>query len=385
MQKFILRDKKTLAEVGAIESVFSALISEEINASYTLTFNTIPANIDILKRKDILIEADGDYFEITRWSTKHGNDVSVDVDCEHVSYSLIDIKDEADGERDYEGTALMIAQTLVSGTQFTIESVDYSAQIGSIYIKPSGNNPRDKLLELAKYLKYEIIWDKYSIDIVEKRGSREQKSLAIGTNVQSFSTTMSIEDGEERYAYELDVIDFSQLNSAAPGAIALGDDVKIIDPLFKIESDLRILTCKRDPFKKALAQLQVGRIIFDFFNYDKTAADEKESKDKTLIININSYASVDLELSTDTPSGLKKGNVWTEWATVPFTETATILFVQKYRSPPTINVQIYGSTVQANIKLIEENENGVKLYTGVVITTAAGTGTQIAMHAIGRA
>lgn len=91
--------------------------------------------------------------------------------------------------------------------------------------------------------------------------------------------------------------------------------------------------------------------------------------------------------SQETETGIRKGNVWTEWLTVPFSnEMITINFSQEYKTKPVVNIQVYGSEEGSPIKieLITQITDGITVYTGVTITCLTGTGTDIAMQAIGR-
>ncbi|WP_413363116.1 hypothetical protein [Lysinibacillus sp. 3P01SB] len=184
----------------------------------------------------------------------------------------------------------------------------------------------------------------------------------------------------------VNVLDLGHLPEYAHLAtLELGDTVQVVEPLLDININLRVLSYERDPFQKVTSRIQVGRVIFDFFNYERTkeAEEEKEAQEVKTKVNINSFASVDVTLSTDTGSGMNKGNVWTEWTTVPFASIVTINFSQKYRTIPTVNAQVYGGIGNPSINMLSTNENGVELYTGVQIQ-CSGTGSQISMHAIGR-
>lgn len=387
----IVRNRYTLAEITKLYNVLNPVIQEERNAGYTLNFGVTPQELPFIRQEN-LIEVEGDYFQLARCSSNRSDSTSVRVDCEHISYELIDAEDDEESKdedevEEYDDTPLNIALQLVQNTGFTIGYVANSGSIGNIYFRPSATNVREKLLELARYLNYEIEWYKHTVSIVERRGRPTNLPFIIGQNIRGIISDMTIEKGEPRYAYELDVLDLGHLPEYAHLAtLMLGDNVQVIDPLLGINVNLRVLAYERDPFKKVTSKIQVGRVIFDFFNYDRIDKDEKEEgkkDEKTIKVNLNGFATVDVTLSTDTGSGDKKGNVWTEWATVPFAATVTINFSQKYRTVPTVNAQVYGSKTSTDVTLIESNVNGVKLYTGVTVD-CTGSGDFISMHAIGR-
>lgn len=377
----IVRNRYSLAEITKLYNVINPVIQEERNAGYTLNFSTTPQELPFIQQAN-LIEVDNDYFQIVRCSSSRGDSTSVSVDCEHISYELIDIEDEVE---EYEATPYEVARQIVAGTKFTIGNVANSGLIGTIYFRPSATNAREKLLELTRYLNYEIVWDKYTINIVERRGRTTNLPFTIGQNIRSVTAELTVEKGEPRYAYEVDVLDLGHLPEYAHLAtLQLGDTVQVIDPMLNVNVNLRVLLYEYDPFQKVTSRIQVGRVFFDFFNYERLTEDEELLAGEQIIkVNLNGFGTMDITLSTDTGPGVNKGNVWTEWATVPFANTVTINFSQKYRTVPTVNAQIYGGSGNTNITMLSKNENGVKLYTGVQIQ-CSGSGSQISMHAIGR-
>lgn len=87
--------------------------------------------------------------------------------------------------------------------------------------------------------------------------------------------------------------------------------------------------------------------------------------------------------SEDSNDGILSGNVWTEWATVPFEGLVNIMFSQRYRAIPSVNVRMYGADSPLHVELITSNESeGNTIYDGITVTGSA-TG-ELTMHAIGR-
>lgn len=89
----------------------------------------------------------------------------------------------------------------------------------------------------------------------------------------------------------------------------------------------------------------------------------------------------------DTDNGTLRGLVWTEWTTLPFSNSKqTINFSKLYRSEPVVHVQVTESDSASpiNIKFLTKTENSIKYYTGVEVTVPTGSGSGIMFQSIGR-
>lgn len=86
-----------------------------------------------------------------------------------------------------------------------------------------------------------------------------------------------------------------------------------------------------------------------------------------------------------TEKGILKGNVWTEWLTVPFTtDEITIIFDKTYKTKPVLNAQVYGDAdATVTVNLVEDMEDETPIYTGATLD-CIGEGTDVAIQVIGR-
>lgn len=168
-------------------------------------------------------------------------------------------------------------------------------------------------------------------------------------------------------SYEVDMEDLNKLVTTGPqvsdSELRMGDLISVIDEDLGITTKAKITALTWDP--------ENGNM---HVSLDATT----ETADEVIANIINSQ---------ETDTGVKTGNVWTEWLTIPFNNVEnTILFGQKYKTKPTIMAHVYGSTEAVPIKVIPiaQIENGLDVFTGVTLTCATGTGTDIAIQAIGR-
>ncbi|AKG03484.1 hypothetical protein AAV35_000925 [Salimicrobium jeotgali] len=94
----------------------------------------------------------------------------------------------------------------------------------------------------------------------------------------------------------------------------------------------------------------------------------------------------DIMLKQETDTGIRRGNVWTEFVTVPFSnEETTIDFSVPFKTKPVINCTVIGSeSIQPTVEYIQSTLQDIPVYTGCTINAPLGTGQQFCMLAFGR-
>ncbi|MFD2705452.1 phage tail spike protein [Salibacterium lacus] len=94
----------------------------------------------------------------------------------------------------------------------------------------------------------------------------------------------------------------------------------------------------------------------------------------------------DIMLKQETDTGIRRGNVWTEFVTVPFSnEETTIDFSVPFKTKPVINCTVIGSeSIQPTVEYIQSTLQDIPVYTGCKIHAPSGSGQQFCMLAFGR-
>lgn len=307
-------DRDTKQEVTKLYDIIDPIVREEINAGYTLSFRTPSSQVASYLSHLLLIDVDGQYFKIARAQNIRDSKIDFKVEYEHVSYHLIDYPDEVE---EYEDTPENIVRQILTGTPFELGHVANSDIIGVIYFRPSSKDARGKLIELARFLNYEMLWDNYEVNIVEGRGKIgsgiNPLVFKLGENLIGVETDFDYRDIAPRYAYEVDVLDMGHLSEYEDlSSLELGDSVRIIDDLLHVDTVLRVLSYERNPFQKITPRIQVGNTFLDFFRPGDDLNDEdEEDKGFKLIdqIHMTGISYMEISLSSDEDedgTGLKK-------------------------------------------------------------------------------
>lgn len=267
-----LVDRQSLMKIKDIEIVNEPTLNEEINAAYTFEFEAhYKAKSDF--HSNNLVKVEGQYFQIVRAVKSRQNTISLSVQCEHVSYELID---EEDGIEEYEDTAQGMLTSILSGTRFTLGSC-----INTIpqYYKPSTLEVRQRLIDITHLFGGELIFDNFTVHLVPQRGNNKGLKVELGINL--LGVTEEIDYVEGTTAYEIDLVDLAEISDYELNfsSAEIGDTIEIIDSELGIHTSERILSIQRNPFKPQLPTLTVGDYIRDFTEYIKEEKEDKEKED----------------------------------------------------------------------------------------------------------
>ena len=282
-------NNNTLSEITTIENIITPLVYEEINASYTFSFEVDYRHKGLFVGNNI-IDVEGQYFRPTRIMTDRGYGVSVSVDCEHVSYDLIDEEDETE---EYEDMAVGMISNVLSGTPFEVGSI---VDTPSAYYKPSSKIVRQRLFDIANLFGTELIFDNFTVHMVYRRGINNSQQFKLGENL--VSVREEIDNTTGMTAYDVDVVDLSKV----PGyeflmSIGLGDTVEVVDPLAGIYTTQRVLSRQYNPFTKINPRVQIGNLIRDFTDYIREKEEEKEEEeDPTLKYWLSTFMIDDISV-----------------------------------------------------------------------------------------
>lgn len=266
----IIRDYQNNSFITKMYNILDPVIYEQINERYEFTFQTVAdGNLHYLANKNNMVEIENNYFRISRIKKQRGlNGSFVDVAAEHISYELnTEIELES-----ISGTPYSIITTLLSGTRFKLGRLDFTST--PIEYKPKEKTRRGLLLELANYLGGELLFGKFEIHLLTRRGNNKGLSFEVGENIIGITADIDFTE-EGRSAYEVDVLDLAHLPEYQHLATArLGDDISISDPQLQIADNLRVISHEYDPFNKALPKIQLGHIIRDLSDYVKDLEEE---------------------------------------------------------------------------------------------------------------
>lgn len=243
----------SLEEQGTIRSVLNSSKTEILNSDKVLRFSAFLKGINHLIIGDNIAEVDDDYFDIIEYKKGQSSDgkMTVDVDCEHISYRLND----PDYNLEYFtwiGTPTFILGKILDGTGFTVGTVEFTEVL--TYSAQEAKSRRQILMEFVALLGGGVDFNKFTINILSQRGSSVPKNLLQDRNIEVLSKIFSKrekdKDGNPLVGYECALI--------KPMAIALGDVVTIDYESLDINVQLRVVSLTTDPYNKYLAAFEIG-------------------------------------------------------------------------------------------------------------------------------
>lgn len=274
-------DPSTLLRKTVIRNVINPLISEEINAGYTFSFETVFDN----KTKNIhnghIIEVDNEYFQIGKIIKQRGSSVSMRVECEHISYQLNDKKKYPLPFAERQASPHEMLSTLLNGTPFKVGNIEFSS---TVYIKPNSDNRRGVIIELANLVGGELIWEKFTVHLVKRRGADNGLEFKLGENLIGVTEEIDTTGEEPKVSLGVDVLDLAQSGIEGYENLAkveIGDTVRTYDPLLEIDRRLRIIARDYNPFQRINPFVQIGNVVRDITTYIRDKLKGEKETDPT--------------------------------------------------------------------------------------------------------
>ena len=257
--------------VGDLKAVivdfFNDTLSEDLNGTYTFDFTTV---IDEEKSQYLtvgnIVEINGDYFRIVYTEENRNSDdtLTIAVQAEHVNYDLM----LDDYKMDYftsDGTAFDMLLQLLSGTEFNIDFVDDEFNVVKTISAQETLAKRDALFLIAAAFNAEVVFNKFSVSLVKKRGANKGLYFAYRKNIKNISR---IVDGRKRInnqptvSYSLSVALLKELLGEEED-FEVGDVVKVYDYKLGIDIETRILSMSKS-ISEETGDVEIGNYIPDF-------------------------------------------------------------------------------------------------------------------------
>ena len=190
------------------------------------------------------------YFTVVRiGKSAQATSTGYTVSCEHISYQLADVIQEA---AHFSGTPAAVLSEILSGTGFSAGSVTVTGD-WSITIN-NDTNKRDALQQWATACGAEISYYRDSINFLAHVGSSTPVVLSDAENVKSLSVTLDSRSATQSYGVEL-----SRLQT-----LELGDAVSISYTSLDIDTTTRVITLDYDPFHPWAISMVTGDYLPDF-------------------------------------------------------------------------------------------------------------------------
>lgn len=247
--------------LAILEDYFNDEIKEQINGSYTFNFSVY---LDYEKSQYIAIgnkvEAEGQYFNIIhhRRTRSDNGDVVIAVECEQVAYDLLFHLFE--GGFIHAGTPWQLLNMALEGTKFNVGGVGFSNFI-SVDLK-EGVNARGVLMEIAAQTGGEFYFDKYTVNLLTRRGQDRGVQFRLGKNLKGITKDVNGQSGQILTAYEIDVVELNTLPEfEGLEYFELGDTVDPIDEELGINEKQRIIEYSYSPRRRINSKVTIANYI----------------------------------------------------------------------------------------------------------------------------
>ena len=275
--------------------VLSASLSDKLSGERTLEFSVLASRSQSLS-VGMTAELDGQYYNIVRISKQiTGGFPVTTAQCEHISYILNDVAYNL-VTFVFEGTPTAGLTELLSGTPFSVGTVEATERVEAAFTDQSPLSRRNALMRFIDACGCEVEYDGYVIHLRKHRGSTVRKPLMDGENVTNLSVT--IDGRENTAAYEISLFKMADLQA--------GDEVNITYTPMGIQADTRIVSIQYNPFYRYSVRVEVGDYVPNLMASSATQLDRIRQEFRAADGRLEStIESVDGELSqlTQTVSG----------------------------------------------------------------------------------
>ena len=275
--------------------VLSASLSDKLSGERTLEFSVLASRSQPLS-VGMTAELDGQYYNIVRISKQiTGGFPVTTAQCEHISYILNDAAYNL-VTFVFEGTPTAGLTELLSGTPFSVGTVEATERVEAAFTDQSPLSRRNALMRFIDACGCEVEYDGYVIHLRKHRGSTVRKPLMDGENVTDLSVT--IDSRENTAAYEISLFKMAELQA--------GDEVNITYTPMGIQVDTRIVSIQYNPFYRYTVRVEVGDYVPNLMASSATQLDRIRQEFRAADGRLEStIESVDGELSqlTQTVSG----------------------------------------------------------------------------------
>ena len=245
----------SMERVAIIKDIINPWRFEEINGENKLEFKAILSEkvANNLVETNI-VEFSDDYFDIAYYSKNINEDgtATINAECEHISYRLNDEQYNLDYFA-YTGTPTQVLAQVLNGTGFTVGALEYADNI--TYSAQEKKSRRAILMGLVALLGGEVIFNKFSVSILNRRGSTDLQIFTKGKNIKVISKVFDGRVQPNKIAYTCTPIVLPNKD------INLGDDVLLVQPELAIQDTLRVIMVGYNPLDTMEKEIEIANFI----------------------------------------------------------------------------------------------------------------------------
>ena len=242
-----------------LNNALEGVVKETLNGEYVLSFvvTVDPLKTEYIYDKENLISYDNNLFKVLEIQEIHNDtdDVTVSVDCEHISYSLI--KTTFDNFNYPYHSAIEVMNACLMNTDFRLRNCDVTEKTAIQYTEEC--NAKQISIAIASNWNAELRYDNYHIDLLKSRGKNRGVGFIFGKNIKNVKRLINLED--DTVTYEVDLIEHSELDELS--YYELGDTVRVIDMRLNIDIEKKITSIEKDIVTGLNSNVVLGDSIKD--------------------------------------------------------------------------------------------------------------------------
>lgn len=257
-----LYDKNTNAKLAYLDDIIiedSIEITRKINGEFILKFEVLEDNLKCgYFESDNYIAVDKFYFDVIYIEQIHSESVTYRIECEHVTYRLIEDEKEF---YTYDGTPLQILTDILTGTEFLVGTVEPTTI--TTFAVYEETNKLALLQLLAYHTNSELDFDGFKISLKNTLGQNRGFQARFGKNLIGVKKIIDKRKGLTYYAVDIAELknhpsfkDFKELE-----VIEEGDTIRIIDEVIGLDVSNKVIKRTYNPIKSINTSLEIANSI----------------------------------------------------------------------------------------------------------------------------
>lgn len=257
-----LYDKNTNMKLAYLDDIIienSIEITRKINGEFTLKFDVLEDNLKCgYFESENYIAVDDFYFDIVYIEQTHSDSVTYRIECEHVTYRLIEEEKEF---YTYDGTPIQILSDILIDTDFTVGTVE-PTNITTFAVHEE-TNKLGLLQLLAYHTNSELDFDRFNISLKNTLGQDRGFQARFGKNLTGVKKIIDRRSG--LIYYTVDIVELknhpSYKDFSGLEVIEEGDTIRIIDNVIGLDVSNKVIKRTYNPLRSINTSLEIANSI----------------------------------------------------------------------------------------------------------------------------
>lgn len=245
----------------------TATIKRVVNGEFTFSFDAFESELksEYFDTNNNLV-IDNQTFDIKYIEQSHDIDVKYSIQCEHVNYRMEDGPENLYTAYGFLGTPTQILANILSGTEFSVGTVEYTEIIGLVV--NTEITRKGLIYELANLLGGEVEYTNkgFSINILNTIGQDNGFQVRFGKNLKGIRKIIDSRGGLKT-TYDVDLIQLKNSHEYISQqlqdleVVGAGDTIRIIDEVIGLDVQNRIVSIEYNPIFSINMNLEIANTI----------------------------------------------------------------------------------------------------------------------------